>query len=136
VETELCGKAAYRFLKFCCVGLSGIIVNMGMLWFFTEIYGFYYLISSVIAIEASILSNFILNENWTFVDIDSSSTVAVRFLKMNAVYAAGLAINLGVLLMLTEIFGAHYLISNLFGIACATLFNFFWAKNYVWRSCS
>jgi dolichol-phosphate mannosyltransferase len=109
---------------------------MGMLWFFTEIYGFYYLISSVIAIEASILSNFILNENWTFVDIDSSSTVAVRFLKMNAVYAAGLAINLGVLLMLTEIFGAHYLISNLFGIACATLFNFFWAKNYVWRSCS
>jgi putative flippase GtrA len=129
--TELC-----RFLKFCSVGLTGVVINMGLLWFFTDFARLCYLLSSVIAIEASILSNFLLNDNWTFVDINTHSSVITRFLKLNAVYSIGMVINLGLLLVLTEKFGAYYLISNLFGIACATMFNFFWAKRYVWRPCT
>ena len=58
-----------RIFKYGTVGLWGLVVNEGFLWFFTEFVGFYYLISSLIAIEASIISNFFLNNYWTFSDV-------------------------------------------------------------------
>ena len=57
-----------RFLKFCLVGGSGILVNEGLLFLLTEFGGLYYLWSSAIAIEASIITNYILNDFWTFRD--------------------------------------------------------------------
>ncbi|HWQ20326.1 MAG TPA: GtrA family protein [Methanotrichaceae archaeon] len=121
-----------RFFKFCSVGISGVAVNISLLWLFTDIVGVNYIISSVLAIEASILSNSILNDRWTFSDSGSSSSTLVRILKMNAVYLVGSAINLAILVLMTETFGVYYLLSDLFGIGCATLFNFFFAKRYVW----
>lgn len=125
-------REIYRFLKFCLVGLSGIFVNMSLLWFLTEVAGLYYLISSAFAIEISILSNFVLNDQWTFLGIKTQNHVLLRVLKFNTVYIAGLAINITILLVLTELIGVYYLISNLFGICSATLFNFFFAKKWVW----
>lgn len=60
------GNELGRFMKFCSVGLTGVIINMGLLWFFTDFARLYYLLSSVIAIEASILSNFLLNDKLDF----------------------------------------------------------------------
>ena len=39
-----------RFVKFGIVGGSGVLVNMGLLWLFTEVVGLFYIISSVLAI--------------------------------------------------------------------------------------
>lgn len=57
-----------RFLKFSLVGLSGVFVNLGLLWFLTEVVGIYYVVSNIIAVEVSIISNFILNDLWTWRD--------------------------------------------------------------------
>ena len=57
-----------RFVKFCAVGLSGIIVNQGVLWLLTEFVGLRYYVSAIFGIEASIISNFILNDYFTFTD--------------------------------------------------------------------
>jgi len=51
-----------RFVKFCLVGLIGILVNMFLLWLLTEFVGLFYLISAAIGIESSIISNFVLND--------------------------------------------------------------------------
>ena len=53
------------FLKFGAVGGSGVIVNLAFLAGFRWI-GFHDSLSSALAIEVSIISNFILNERWTF----------------------------------------------------------------------
>jgi len=124
-----------RFLSFCAVGLSGVLVNMGLLWFLTEVTGLLYLISAVISIEAAIISNFALNSRLTFRDRYGKGIVPNlrRLLKFNLVSLGGLAINLGVLWLLTDIAGVYYLLSNLAGIATATLWNYVLSTWWTWR---
>jgi len=131
--TGLLGK---RFFKYAVVGLSGVIVNAGLLFFFTEYVGLFYLISSIIAVEISIISNFTWNELWTFQDLSNQHKgIVKRFGKFNFVSIVGIIINVSVLFLITNFLGVYYLISNLFGIGAATLWNYFvnlkwtWSKN-------
>lgn len=125
-----------RFIKFCLVGLSGVLVNEGLLWMLTEGLGLYYVISAAIAIETAILTNFILNDIWTFRDRRSPGIKSVlrRALKFNLVSVAGLGINMALLLTFTEVLGISYLISNLIGIAGATAWNFTINTLWTWRA--
>ena len=124
-----------RFLKFCAVGLSGVFVNMGLLWVLTEVAGLFYLVSAAISIETSIISNFILNDYFTFRDRRSPQVKSIlsRLLKFNLVSLAGLGFNMGVLWLLTEVFGIYYLLSNLCGIAVATLWNYLANTWWTWK---
>jgi len=124
-----------RFLKFCLVGLSGVFVNMGLLWVLTEIAGLFYLLSAAISIETSIISNFMLNNHFTFRDRGSSGVKSFfnRLVKFNLVSLVGLGINMGVLWLLTEVFGLYYLLSNLCGIAVATLWNYLVNTWWTWK---
>ena len=122
-----------RFIKFGIVGGSGIIVNMAMLWFFTEIVGLYYLLSSVLAIFLSIMNNFIWNDIWTWRDRRKPGVQAhvVRFLKFCVVSSiAAYGGDLSILWMLTHFFHFYYLIVNLFSIAVGTALNF--TLNHFW----
>ena len=115
------------------VGLSGVLVNEGLLWALTEMVGLPYQISAIFAIEVSILSNFTLNELWTF-KRRTDGYFFKRMLKFNLACAVGSAINYVVLLALTRFVNLHYLLSNLVGIACATLWNYFMSATWVWKS--
>ena len=125
----------WRFLKFCVVGLSGVLVNMGLLWLLTELAGLFYLLSAAISIETSIISNFIFNNYFTFRDRRSPGVKSFlnRLVKFNLVSLAGLGINMGVLWLLTEVFGLYYLLSNLCGIVVATLWNYLVNTWWTWK---
>ncbi len=124
-----------RFAKFCLVGLSGVLVNIGLLWLLTEFVGLFYLLSAAISVESSILSNFTLNNFFTFSDrrLPGAKSFVSRLLKFNLVSLAGLAINMGVLWLFTEVFGIYYLISQLGGIAAATLWNYLVNLWWTWK---
>lgn len=120
----------HRFLRFAVVGCSGVLVNMGMLALFTEIFHLYYLISSIIAIELSILSNFMLNDTWTWQDRKKRSFRTRLFRYHVSAGISGLLFNWGLLLLLTKAFHIHYLLANLigicFGMASNFILNNFW----------
>ena len=120
-----------RLLKFCVIGASGVIVNEGLLWLLTEFVGLFYLISSIFSIEASILSNFILNDIWTFRK-ERKGIFFKRLLKFNVARIFALGINFAILFGLTSI-GLHYLVSNLIGIAIATIFTYLSSLWWVWK---
>ena len=125
---------ARRFLKFCLVGASGVVVNLGLLWVLTEIAGLFYLVSAAFSIEASILSNFTLNELWTFRDrVASGRGILGRMARFNLICVAGIVINLAILVALTELLGVYYMISALFGVAAATLWNYVLSAMWTWR---
>jgi putative flippase GtrA len=71
-----------RFIRFCAVGFTGVVVNLGCLFILHRM-GVHVNIASIAAIEASILSNFLLNHFWTFQDRRAESRgvlgVALRF---------------------------------------------------------
>jgi len=123
-----------KIVRFGLVGLSGIFVNMGLLYALTEIAGLYYLVSAAIAIELSIVNNFIWNDVWTFKsarDLRFGRRIQ-RFLSFQAVSVGGLAINMVVLYLLAEIAGVYYLVANLAGILIAFAWNYGVNRHYTW----
>lgn len=125
--SEKLGFDVVRFVKFGIVGGSGIFVNMGGLWFFTEVVGLYYLISSVLAIALAMISNFIWNDLWTWRDrgepgVKAYLTRMAKFILVSSI--AAYIGNLGILWILTHFFHVYYLISNLIGIAVGTILNY------------
>ncbi|PJA26463.1 MAG: hypothetical protein CO189_10725 [candidate division Zixibacteria bacterium CG_4_9_14_3_um_filter_46_8] len=126
-----------RFLKFSIVGGSGVIVNMGMLYFLTEFAGFYYLASSLIAIEVSILCNFVLNDLWTWGD--KKHQTKKRYLERMARYnlsaaASGFLGNFVIMTVLTEAGGLQYLLSNFIGIGVGILLNYFLNDRWTYKA--
>lgn len=119
-----------RFIKFNIVGLTGVFVNQGLLIFLTNL-GLYYLYSGVIAVEVSIISNFLLNDLWTFRD-RRSGHVLKRLVKFNILMLIGLAINLIILYALTDLASLHYTISNLFGIGVASVARYVMSSRWAW----
>ena len=113
-----------RFLKFAVVGISGLVVNMTMLYILTEYFHIVYFISSIMAIEISIISNFFLNDLWTWRD-RAKKTFLQRLTQYHvSVGLTAILANWLILLILTEFFNIYYMISNLIGIAVGTFANF------------
>jgi dolichol-phosphate mannosyltransferase len=124
-----------RLLKFLAVGASGIVVNQGLLFLLKEFGRLALSVASPIAIEASIISNFLLNDAFTFHDrrTGGAGSFLGRLGKFNLVSLAGAAINFGTTLLLTQLFGIHYLISNLIGIFIATMINYLFNNWWTWK---
>lgn len=124
-----------RLIKFSTVGAIGAVINMGSLWILTELWGIFYLFSSVVAIEITIIMLFMMNDRWTFNDRKSThiGQFIKRFLKSNLWRSGGLTINIGVLFFLTEYMGVYYFISNIFGIICAFLLNYILESRLTWK---
>jgi dolichol-phosphate mannosyltransferase len=124
-----------RIARFATVGLSGVFVNEGLLWFLTEILGIFYLISSLIAIEISIVANFILNEFWTFKDRVSGRKGSFKRLgKYNLTCVGSLIINVSILFVFTNFFGVHYLVSNMIGIIFGFIWNYSFSLFWTWKA--
>ena len=119
-----------RWIKFILVGFSGLIINESILYFLTE-HGLFYLFSSIIAIEISIITNFILNYTFTFSD-HLKEKFLLKLIKFNIARVFGGGINLFFLWFLTAL-GMHYLISNLIGIFMATIVNYIASTLWVWK---
>ena len=122
-----------KILKFGLVGLSGIGVNTGILYLLTECAGWYYLASSIFAIEGSIITNFILNDAWTFTQGKNRlSEKWRRFISFQIVSLVGVAINMSILFLLTEVGNLWYIVSNFIGIFVAFLWNYWINRTVTW----
>lgn len=123
-------KERNRFLKFSLVGGAGVVVNNGLLWLLVEFTALPFYFCSIVAIEASILGNFLFNDMWTWRDKRESHFFA-RLYRYNASTAfSSLFINVTVLLYLKEWLGVPYLLANLVGIGFSVVFNYL--ANSVW----
>ena len=72
------------FIRFCLTGASGVLVNLGSFRVLTAL-GLHRFLASPIAIELSIVSNFLINNYWTFADRRMTGSKRIRGVKFNAV---------------------------------------------------
>lgn len=122
-----------EFFKFAVVGGSGVIVNMGFFYVFTRIAGIDIKFASPIAIEISILSNFFLNNMWTFRKRDTYVPLHSRIFRYHLVTGLAGIVNYFTLLLLANLAGIQDLIANLIGIALGMLINYFLNSLWTWR---
>ncbi len=121
------------FLKFAAVGATGIGVNLLSFTLLMQA-GINKYIASPLAIEISILSNFVLNNFWTFSKRDMNDRIHIRGLKFNVVSFVALAVSYGTFLFLSAadpqgIPQLHQAV----GIIPATLINYFLNSYWTFR---
>ncbi|MDD4483201.1 MAG: GtrA family protein [Methanoregula sp.] len=124
-----------KFFMFGMVGLSGLVVNEGMLIYLKEFAHLDLWIASIFAIELSIISNFIWNDLWTFKS-DKHHAIThrwQRFLSYQMISLGGAVINFVILNMLALYAGIDYRIANLFGILIAFTWNFLINRHFTWK---
>lgn len=124
-----------RVFKFGMVGLSGIIVNLGVLFCLVEFFSVSKDLASPVAIEISILNNFLWNDRWTFWSLEKRGVPGLwhRLLAFNLVSVGGAVINFGIFLALTSLFAVYYLLAQLLGILIAFVWNFLVNRRITWK---
>jgi len=122
-----------EFIKFAFVGGSGVVVNMGLLYMLTRLLGVRLEIASPIAIEVSILTNFTLNNLWTFSKRETRVPFWSRLFRYHLVTGLAGAVNYLILLLLVRSFGLHDMISNLIGILIGTIITYSLNSLWTWR---
>jgi dolichol-phosphate mannosyltransferase len=130
---------AKAFFRFALVGLSGVFVDMAVLYLLHTGLGLPLTRSKILAAEVAILNNFIWNDLWTFAAISRSQkgwgARFKRFLKFNMICLAGLVLNvLALNLIYNLIFGQRWAyVANLIAIGLVTVWNFWLNMKLSWR---
>lgn len=122
-----------RFLRFCLVGGSGVLVNTGVFWGLT-LRGVHYVLAGIASIVIATTWNFLLNDAFTWGDRPSSSlrVKLARYLQYWIVTGVGSAANMAILVLLTMT-GLPHLLSNAAGIGAASMWNFFTNSRWTWK---
>lgn len=126
-------KKLEEFIKFAIVGGSGVVVNMGLLFILTRFLSVRLEIASPIAIEVSILSNFTLNNLWTFKKRNTHVPFWTRLFRYHLVTGLAGIVNYLVLLLLVNSFGLHDMLSNLIGILIGTIITYSLNSLWTWN---
>jgi len=118
-------QSSKTFIKFAVVGASGVAVNLGFFTIFLMM-GMNKYLASPIAIELSIVWNFLLNNYWTFRWRKTADRTRIRGLKFNLVSIVALGVSYGTFVSLSFAFPKTApQIHQLIGILPATLVNYF-----------
>ena len=113
-----------RWLKFNVVGAIGICVQLGTLTLLKSGLGLNYLVATALAVEVTIIHNFLWHERFTWAERTTNSRLG-RFLTFNFSNGAiSLVGNIALMKVLTGVLGLNYLASNFFAIGACSLVNF------------
>ena len=115
---------AKHAIKYYSVGASGVLVNLGILYALTDLAGYWYIASQVIAISVSISSNFLFNRFWTFSGSIEDQRNSVMYFKFLVVSLIGMGIQLGITFVLVENIALYYMYAAGIGIVIAGAINY------------
>jgi len=128
-----------RFWRFAVVGMSGVVIDMGLLYLLSDPHalGWPLTRSKIGAAEAAIVNNFVWNDVWTFNDVATpQARVAaklVRFLKFQLICLSGLVINVTLLNLQFNVLHINRYVANANAIAIVTVWNFWLNLKLGWR---
>lgn len=121
----------HRFAKFSAVGAGGVIVQTVTLGVLLRVGGMHYLLATALAVEASVLNNFVWHRRWTWAD-RPGSRAALVLLRFNATNGAmSLIGNLTLMFLLVSVLDLNPYVSNLITIGICSLVNFALADRVV-----
>lgn len=131
------GQITARWLKFNAVGGIGIIVQLTVLSVLTRCLKMDYLPATLLAVETTIIHNFLWHERFTWADKARLGPPQnlLRWLKFNAGTGSfSLAGNLVLMRFFVGTLHWHFLFSNVVTIAACSIMNFLISEVFVFRS--
>jgi len=121
-----------KLLRYLIAGSIGAATQVGFLYLFTDVIGFWYLTSAILAFFISITVSFILQKWWTFRHRDTSAVPAQASL-----YVVNALINLGLntffLYILVDHIRLNHLIAQIITSAIVAVLSFFVYNHLIFR---
>jgi len=120
-----------RLFKFLTVGASGVVISLSTLLLLTELAGWHYLLSYLVAFVLSISNNYYWNSKWTFKDKKSGRTGLGKYALVGLL---ALSIKELSMFVLTGLLGIWYMASAAIILAVVSLLNFTLSRKFVWNN--
>lgn len=112
----------YKFIRFCVVGATGMLVDFGLTILCKEVFKIQKFIANSIGFVVAATSNYILNRIWTFQS--SNTAVAMEYGKFFIVSIVGLGINTLILYFTLKKFKWNFYFAKTIAIGITTIWNF------------
>lgn len=127
-----------KFIKVCFVGAIGAIIQFSLFNLFRN--SIQPEFANTIAVEIAVISNFIINNLWTFketkINFGEVGKLIPKFLQFNLVSAGSILIQFLVMKIGTTIFGRSLLLENalvMVGILIGLVWNYTMYTKFIWK---
>ena len=111
-----------KFIKFCVVGFSGMIIDFGTTWLLKEKVKINKYLANSCGFVLAASSNYILNRIWTFES--KNSEIATEYFSFFAISLIGLGLNNLFLWILSDKLKLNFYLSKIIATVIVTLWNF------------
>ena len=111
-----------KFLKFCVVGFSGMVVDFGVTWLCKEKFKWNKYVSNSIGFVLAATNNYIWNRWWTFQS--DNANIPIEYGKFLVISVIGLGLNNLVIYLLHEKLKLNFYFAKLIAIGVVTVWNF------------
>ncbi|MBV9969684.1 MAG: glycosyltransferase family 2 protein [Xanthobacteraceae bacterium] len=125
---------SFRFLMFCFVGLTGVVIHMIALWVAIHSAALRFEIAQVIATVIAVCWNFVLNNMLTYRDQRLTGwRLVTGLLRFQLICAFGAISNVGAAAWIYG-FGESWWVAGLAGAVMSAVWNYVVSAAFVWRS--
>ena len=111
-----------KFLKFCIVGFSGMVVDFGFTWLCKEKFKWNKYVSNSIGFVLAATNNYIWNRWWTFQS--DNANIPIEYGKFLLISVIGLGLNNLVVYLLHEKLKLNFYFAKLIAVGVVTVWNF------------
>ncbi|MDA3959716.1 MAG: glycosyltransferase family 2 protein [Planctomycetota bacterium] len=121
-----------RFIQYGLIGASGVLVQIGLYLLFRGQLGIE--LALALAILCAMVSNYLLNNWWTFGDRSmAGAALGWGFVRFAAVSTVGAVINHSLTIRSHDVMGIDVVLTSFIGIAVATVWNYQLNSGLTWR---
>jgi putative flippase GtrA len=116
------GAFFLKFIKFCIVGFSGVLVDFGITFLFKEVLKVQKYVANAIGFTTAATTNYFLNRMWTFES--HNPQVVLEFTRFFLIALIGLGINSLIIWAMSGKFKVNFYVSKLAATFVVTAWNF------------
>lgn len=120
---EKTDNSLLQFIRYFFVGGVAAVVNIGMLFIFTDVCHIYYLVSNIISFTLGLIVNYILSKLLVFQDKVSLSA-SKEFIIYAIIGVVGLGIDTLLMSVFTDTFNIYYMLSKIISTLLVFVWNF------------
>jgi putative flippase GtrA len=122
-----------QFFRYLFVGGIATIVDGGILFILTDFAHIYHLISAAIAFIFGLLANFYLSKLLVFKGSKVNLSLSAEFMGCAVVGTIGLIFTELILILFTDFFAIHYMISKIIATVIVFLWNYVARKKLIYK---
>lgn len=130
------GPLARQLRRFVAVGTLAAVVQMMLLWLLVDYTFLNYLVGATIAIECTIILQYVINNAWTFKAVKHTGRSAFLrgLVKTNIVRGSAIPIQLAILFLIVEYGLLAYLPANAIAIIVSGIYRFILDSRWTWAT--